>query len=338
MKIEVIHLEVAELDEEEREEEMEEVEEDSTMEESSLNEEGSSFSKFKNNQQASCAEEKEADENMFYACQSAAEQKNNVWSLDSGCTNHMTGNKNIFLDMDTTINSQGKAQLAFKLKSLEQNLLSVGQLVEHGYKLHFEYNECTIYDNEQRRNLVKKIKMEKNRSFPIVFKYAENVALRMEDVEEAWLWHRRFGHLNFNSLKMLYQRKMVQGLPNTIEEKNEVCDGCALGKHHRQSFLKGVAWRAKKVLELIHTDICGPMSIPSQGNNKYFVLFIDDFTRMTWVFFMKQKSEVFSIFKKFKSFVEKQSGCYIKTLRSDKGMEYTSSQFGNFCKDEGIER
>ncbi|RVW71220.1 Retrovirus-related Pol polyprotein from transposon TNT 1-94 [Vitis vinifera] len=171
--------------------------------------------------------------------------------------------------------------------------------------------------------------MEKNRSFPIVFKYAENVALRMEDVEEAWLWHRRFGHLNFNSLKMLYQRKMVQGLPNTIEEKNEVCDGCALGKHHRQSFLKGVAWRAKKVLELIHTDICGPMSIPSQGNNKYFVLFIDDFTRMTWVFFMKQKSEVFSIFKKFKSFVEKQSGCYIKTLRSDKGMEYTSSQFVN---------
>ena len=180
--------------------------------------------------------------------------------------------------------------------------------------------------------------MEKNKSFPIVFKYVENVALRMEDVEEAWLWHRRFGHLNFNSLKMLCQRKMVQGLPNTIEEKNEVCDSCALGKHHRQSFPKGVAWRAKKVLELIHTDICGPMSTPSQGNNKYFVLFIDDFTRMTWVFFMKQKSEVFSIFKKFKSFVEKQSGCYIKTLRSDKGMEYTSSQFGNFCEDEGVEK
>ena len=62
---------------------------------------------------------------------------------------------------------------------------------------------------------------------------------------------------------MLCQRKMVQGLPNTIEEKNEVCDGSALGKHHRQSFPKGVTWRAKKVLELMHTDICGPMSTPS---------------------------------------------------------------------------
>ncbi|RVW33419.1 Retrovirus-related Pol polyprotein from transposon TNT 1-94 [Vitis vinifera] len=308
MKIEVIHLEVAELDEEEQEEEMEEVGGRFSYGRKFTNEEGSSFSKyckFKNNQQASCAEEKEADENMFYACQSAVEQKNNVWFLDSGCTNHMTGNKNIFLDMDTTINSQvkmgngdlvnvkGKGTVGIQTKvgtkyirdvllvpTLEQNLLSVGQLVEHG----------------------------------------------------------RFGHLNFNSLKMLCQRKMVQGLPNTIEEKNEEYDGCALGKHHRQSFPKGVAWRAKKVLELVHTDICGPMSTPSQGNNKYFVLFIDDFTRMTWVFFMKQKSEVFSIFKKFKSFVEKQSGCYIKTLRSDRGMEYTSSQFGNFCEDEGVER
>ncbi|RVW32269.1 Retrovirus-related Pol polyprotein from transposon RE1 [Vitis vinifera] len=86
--------------------------------------------------------------------------------------------------------------------------------------------------------------------------------------------HKRFGQLNFNSLKILCQRKMVQGLPNTIEEKNEVCDGCALGKHHRQSFPKGVAWRAKKVLELIHTDICGPMSTPSQGNNNEKCIFM----------------------------------------------------------------
>ncbi|RVW40547.1 Retrovirus-related Pol polyprotein from transposon TNT 1-94 [Vitis vinifera] len=221
------------------------------------------------------------------------EKKNNVWFLDNGCTNHMTGNKNIFLDMDTTINSQvkmGNGDLVnVKRKDtigiqtkvgtkhirdvllvlvLKKNLLSVGQLVEHGYKLHFEDNECIIYDKEKRRNLVKKIKMEKNKSIPIVFKYAENVALRNEDVEEAWLWHRRFGHLNFNRLKMLCQRKMVQRLPNTIEEKNEICEDCDLGKHHRQSFSKGVAWRAKKVLELIHTDICGPMSTPSHGNNK----------------------------------------------------------------------
>ena len=129
--------------------------------------------RFKNNQQASCVEEKEADENMFYACQSVVEQKNNVWFLDSGCTNHMIGNKNIFLDMDATINSQvkmgngdlvnvkGKCTIDIQTKmrtkyirdvllvlALEQNLMRVEQLVEHGYKLHFEDNECTIYDKE----------------------------------------------------------------------------------------------------------------------------------------------------------------------------------------------
>jgi hypothetical protein len=90
---------------------------------------------------------------------------------------------------------------------------------------------------------------------------------------------------------------MVQGLP-TIIEKNEVCEGCVLGKHHRQPFSKGVAWRAKKMLELVHTDICVPMQTPSHSQNRYFILFIDDYSCMTWVYFMKQKFEVFNIVEK----------------------------------------
>ena len=80
----------------------------------------------------------------------------------------------------------------------------------------------------------------------------------------------------------------------------------------------------------MHTDVCGPMHTPSHAENRYFILFIDDFTRMTWVYFMRQKSEVFTIFRKFKSFVEKQSGYFIKKLRSDRGKEYTSKEFDIF--------
>ncbi|KAG6524805.1 hypothetical protein ZIOFF_014749 [Zingiber officinale] len=130
---------------------------------------------------------------------------------------------------------------------------------------------------------------------------------------------------------------MVQGLPQ-IEGKQHICEGCAFGKQHRLPFPKGVSWRAKEKLELIHTDVCGPMDTLSHAQNRYFILFIDDHTRMTWVYFMRQKSEVFMIFKKFKSLVEKQSGCFIKTLRSDRGKEYTSKEFHNFCEDEGVER
>lgn len=61
----------------------------------------------------------------------------------------------------------------------------------------------------------------------------------------------------------------------------EICEGCALGKHHRELFFKKKAWRVKALLELIHTDMCKPMLIPTNGCNKYFIIFIDDFTIMT---------------------------------------------------------
>lgn len=92
---------------------------------------------------------------------------------------------------------------------------------------------------------------------------------------------------------------MVYGLP-IIEEKSGVCEGCMLGKHYRQPFPKEGVWRAKQVLELVHTDVCGPMNTLSHGKNMYFILFTDDFTRMTWVYFMRQKSGVFLILRSLK--------------------------------------
>ena len=93
-----------------------------------------------------------------------------------------------------------------------------------------------------------------------------------------------------------------------LKKNNESCEGCLLGKQHRLQFLTDKAWREKDLLELIHTNFCGPMRTPSHHNNRYFILFIDDFSRMTWVYFLKVKSEAFGIFKKFKVLIENQSG------------------------------
>lgn len=182
-----------------------------------------------------------------------------------------------------------------------------------------------------------KAMIEKGRRFSLTFNYGGEVAMKAQVKDESWLWHKRLGHLYFNGMKLLQEKEMVYGLLK-IEEKDGVCEGCAMGKHHRNSFPQGRAWRTNKALELVHTDVCGPMSTTSLGGNKYFILFIDDYPRMIWVYFMKQKSEVYGIFKKFKSLVEKQSGKYIKVLRSDRGKEYTSKQFEKFCEDEEIER
>ncbi|KAK2992531.1 hypothetical protein RJ640_002425 [Escallonia rubra] len=259
-------------------------------------------------------------------------------------------NTKVKLGNGTIVQAQGKGTNGVQTKQgtrfirdvllvpdLEHNLLSLGQLLENDYSLQFQDKCCIIYDKRGSKDVVTKIKIEKNRSFSINFRYTSGVAMKASIVEDSWLWHRRFGHINFKNLKLLHKENMVQGLP-TIEEKHEVCEGCAFGKHHRQSFQKGVAWRAKEKLELVHTDVCGPMQTLSNTENMYFILFIDDYTRMTWVYFIRQKSEVFGVFRKFKCLVEKQSGCLIKVLRSDRGNEYTSNEFHKFCEDEGVER
>ncbi|KAE8735550.1 Beta-galactosidase 8 isoform 1 [Hibiscus syriacus] len=138
--------------------------------------------------------------------------------------------------------------------------------------------------------------------------------------DASWLWHLRFGHLNFGGLELLSKKEMVK-LPH-INQPDQLCEGCLVGKQFRKSFPKESETRAKKPLELIHTDVCGPIKPSSLGNNNYFLLFIDDFSRKTWVYFLKQKSEVFEVFKKFKAAVERESGRKIKAMRSDRGGIY----------------
>ena len=96
---------------------------------------------------------------------------------------------------------------------------------------------------------------------------------------------------------------MVSGLP-LIEKPDSLCEGCILGKQHRESFPSGKSIRAKAPLELVHSDVCRPMQTPSLASSHYVLTFIDDFTRKTWVYFLKNKSEVFEKICNFKALVE----------------------------------
>lgn len=94
--------------------------------------------------------------------------------------------------------------------------------------------------------------------------------------------------------------------------------------------------RATETLRIVHSDICGPMECKSIGGAKYFLLFVDDNSRMTFIYFLHAKSEVLDRFKKFKSLVENQQNKKIKTLRIDNGCEYCSHLFEDYLKNEGI--
>ena len=136
---------------------------------------------------------------------------------------------------------------------------------------------------------------------------------------------------------MLHMRGMVKGFP-LIEKSDNLCEGCILGKQYRESFPAGKSIRKKAPLEIVHSDLCGPMETPSFCGSHYILTFIDDYTRKTWVYFLKQKSEVFEQFYHYKALVEKKIGHYIKVLRIDRGGEYISKDFLRFCREHGIHK
>ena len=151
------------------------------------------------------------------------------------------------------------------------------------------------------------------------------------------MWHFLFGHLHFAGLMELVKKGMVHGLPS-IEFKSKLCEECILGKQSRTSFPRNAKYQAKEQLGLIHTDVCGPITPESFSGKRYFISFVDDFSRKTWVYFLKEKSEVFKVFKKFRVMVEKETNKHIKAVRSDRGGEFTSTEFMKYCDEHGIRR
>ena len=301
--------------------------------------------------------------NLFYANNEITEAKvNGEWYIDSGCSNHMTGNVNLLVDVKTNI--AGKVQMptgdlvtvegmgslvidtnkgkkyvreVMYLLELKENLLSVGQMDEHGYFLSFGGGMCSVFDGPSLDCLVITVKKKGNRCYPLSFLFENQIALRASVNYSAWVWHRRFGHLHFGGLKQLRDKDMMHGLPQ-LESHSGVCEGCQYGKQHRDEFPKNQALRANAPLEVVHVDLCGPMKVESIAGNKYFMLLKDDCTRMIWVYFLKYKSESFSCFRKFKAMTELQCGFKVKCLRSDRGGEFMSTEFVQFCENEGIQR
>lgn len=128
---------------------------------------------------------------------------------------------------------------------------------------------------------------------------------------------------------------MVSGLPViTIPEKS--CESCIVAKQTRRPFKAQLEMRSNERLEVIHSDVCGPLETPTLAGNRYFITFIDEFSRMTWVFLMQFKSEALEIFKRFKVRTEKEVERQIKLLRTDGGGEYTSIKFEEYCRAHGI--
>jgi len=147
---------------------------------------------------------------------------------------------------------------------LKHNLISIGQLMKKGYNIFFKNDECTILDSPPSRQLIAKVHMTNNRMCPLKIRsYLKEegaqaqlsmnsqevgskdatltqVNCKKEVKDENWLWHLRFRHLNFRGLNLLHRKGMVKGLP-LIEKLDNLCEGCILGKQHKETFPVGLS-------------------------------------------------------------------------------------------------
>ncbi|BBG96765.1 hypothetical protein Prudu_005670 [Prunus dulcis] len=272
---------------------------------------------------ANFAEKEKEDEGaILMVCQTMEKPQKNVWYLDTGCSNHMYGEKLIFSTLDesftntvrfrddTKVSILGKGDIKIWAKDNTINTISsvfLGQLDEKGYEIKIIGGACQIHD--QKRGLIAKAYMTTNRMFPLHIHSDGPTCFSTKVNDPAWLWHLCYGHLNFRGLKTLHDKEVVTGLPQ-ITCPTEVCEVCVVGKQHRETFLRGKAWRALRPLQL----------------------------QKTWVYFLQEKSEALNAFKHFKAAAKNEIEKTIKVLRTYCGGEYNSKAFENFCAIHGIRR
>ena len=165
---------------------------------------------------------------------------------------------------------------------------------------------------------------------------AEAYSLKLRS--QANLWHQRLGHFHTRGIQRMMASNAVTGLPHLHFSSIHGCNSCHLGKQARTKMPKTATHRASQILELVHSDVCGPFKINSTGGARYFVTFVDDFSRKLWIFFISQKSQVLEKFRHFVQLMRTSTGKTIQSLRTDNGGEYTSKAFIDFCSSNGIQR
>jgi hypothetical protein len=210
---------------------------------------------------------------------------------------------------------------------LTANIVSVGQLDEARYEVHIRTGKMDI--REPGGRLLARIERKQSRLYVLDVNIAWRAACLSARVEaDARRWHARLGHVNMPVLRRMVNQELVRGMPS-LEQVEGVCEACMTGKQRRTAFPDQAAWRAEHGLELVHGDLCGPISPATPGGNSYFLLLVDDHSRFMWISTLVSKNQAAAAIMDFQARAEGESGHKLSMLRTDRGGEFTLKQFTN---------
>ncbi|GJT59916.1 retrovirus-related pol polyprotein from transposon TNT 1-94 [Tanacetum coccineum] len=154
---------------------------------------------------------------------------------------------------------------------------------------------------------------------------------------QAWLWHQRVFHLNFDYINLLSKKDVVIGLPKLKYVKDQLCSSCEVSKAKRSSFKSKTVPSSKGRLNLLHMDLCGPMRVASINGKKYILVIVDDYSRYTWTLFLRSKDETPEVLKEFLTMIQRNLQAPVISVRTDRGTEFLNKTLNAFFKEEGIE-
>lgn len=279
-----------------------------------------------------------------------------LWYVDSATSNHMTPTHTALRHVrpyagkfviqtangsSLPIAAVGDASSTLTdvfLAQLSTNLISVGQLVENNCDVKFSGDGCVVQDQVTGEQIAMGPKV--GRLFPLflpvpVSSLASSIkSFACNNVSDlSMVWHRRLGHPNTHILSHLLNSGLFSN-KNSSSFSLE-CASCKLGKSKILSFPLHAS-RASHCFDLIHSDVWVPSPVSSHEKFKYYATFINDHSRFTWVYFLRSKSKVFRIFTEFFAYVTNQFSSSIKTLRTNSGGEYLSTEFQAFLASKGI--
>ncbi|UYV75014.1 hypothetical protein LAZ67_12002096, partial [Cordylochernes scorpioides] len=293
------------------------------------------------------------------------------WFVDSGATSHMAYDESFFTELNReqtqnvvvangnklqvkgigqgeikVITPQGKTDTLLLTKvlyipELTDNLLSVSAATSNGCKVTFNRDWCTIErDNTALANGILdngmyRLHLDDN---PQTRTFKANVAKQnhCKNKNCLMLWHDRLGHRNIESIKKIQNENLARGLSLNNCSHSTDCVQCIQGKLTETPFPKKTEYRATETLQLVHSDICGPLPTNSLSGKRYFITFTDDYSRYTKTYLLKGKDEAYEKIKDYVISAHTEFGKNIQTIRTDNGREYVNRQVEEFLNQSGI--
>ncbi|KAJ9561525.1 hypothetical protein OSB04_006685 [Centaurea solstitialis] len=231
-----------------------------------------------------------------------------MWYVDSGCSRHMTGYKEL----------------------LHNYVERPGGTVSFGNKTTGVIKGYGILTNGRRFYNLYVV------DFPVIDSSKPVCLFSKATKGESWLWHRRFSHQNFSDISKLANGGLVKGLPKLTFDRDSLCPACQMGKMKRSSHKSKTESSCQSPLEMLHMDLCGPMRIQSISGKKYILVMVDEYSRYTWLEFLRMKSEAPELIIKFIKRIQVLLQLPVRKIRSDNGTEFKNATLDAYLTSVGI--